>query len=75
MPDKIDVKKMFKDIKVKNHSVNLITFLMIMCFLAYFSFSFGINKEYVKNISTMLDTTTTLYDGNPNLQNAYFFFI
>lgn len=46
----LDHNKMLKDIKVSNNKLNMVTFGVIIIFLAYFSTCFGISLNYLSQI-------------------------
>ena len=51
---------MFKDIKVKNSKINIVTLIVIVVFMAYFLTSFAINMKYIQQIKNDTDVSNML---------------
>jgi hypothetical protein len=71
----IDKEKMFKQIRVKNNRINTVTLSVILCFLAYFSFSFGINHIYVDDLRNAINDVNEIYSLHPTYLNTFFVFM
>eukprot|EP00347_Sterkiella_histriomuscorum_P019286 403342226 len=71
----MDKNKMFKDIKVKNSKINLITLLVIFLFISYFATSFIVNNKFITEIHESIDYQYELYQEKHSIQYAFLYFI
>ncbi|CDW76577.1 pas domain s-box family protein [Stylonychia lemnae] len=71
----IDKNKMFKDIKVQNSKINMITLFVIMIFISYFATSFAVNRNYIDDIQEGIDYQYELYSEKHSLQYVFLYFV